>query len=153
MANPAASVPGPTEDQPMLSVQQNTSLPPHNPYVQKKSYKDAFLAEVESATNCLGVDTFKLIHLIHSQKQSKEGKYDTDDVSTSSAETQTQTNGKDWYTSRMRFQITIPETTQETFMYDLTQKVNQVLEVVNLNTPGVKLAPWHTTSAKKRRSM
>ena len=34
-------------------------------------------------------------------------------------------------------------------MDDLVGHVNRVLEVIQLNTPGVKLAPWHTTSAKK----
>lgn len=58
-----------------------------------------------------------------------------------SEDTQPQAHGTDWYTSRMRFQNTLPDTTQEMFMEDLAQKVNQVLEVINLNTPGVKIAP------------
>jgi hypothetical protein len=49
----------------------------------------------------------------------------------------------------MRFQITMMETTQETYMEDLARQVNQVLEVINLNTPGVKLALWHKAAANK----
>jgi len=57
-------------------------------------------------------------------------------------------NVQGWYTSRFCFQITLLETSKETYMEDLISQVNQVLEVINLNTPGVKLAPWHTASAK-----
>ena len=44
--------------------------------------------------------------------------------------------------SRMRFQITIMEMTQETYMEDLARQVNQVLEVINLNTPKFRTIQW-----------
>jgi hypothetical protein len=44
----------------------------------------------------------------------------------------------------MRFQTTIHNTTQESFMEDLARQINEVLEIININTPGIKLAPWHT---------
>jgi hypothetical protein len=123
-----------------------------NPQKSKKSYKQALLAEVEGAANRTGVDTFKLIHLIHT-KQSQEQingthgensdlQEDQEDESTSSENTKTRVNGQEWYTSRMRFQITIMETTQETYMEDLARQVNQVLEVINLNTPKFRTIQW-----------
>jgi len=137
------------EDRSMSSPQQDTSTPPSNPDTRKPLYKEVLLAEAEGANNRLGIDTFKLIHLIHSNKQHREKQNSKDNESIASEDTQTKTNGTEWYTHRMRFQITLPDTTQETFMGDLTQKVNQILEVVNLNTPGVKLAPWHARDVKK----
>jgi hypothetical protein len=149
MPTSATHPPDNAEDQPTPPSTQTEPLQSHNPYTAKKSYKDALLAEVESATNRLGVDTFKLMHLLHTKKRCNETGNTDDGGSISSADTQAKTNGPEWYTSRMRFQITLPETTQETFMDDLSQKVNQVLEVINLNTPGVKLAPWHVRTVKK----
>lgn len=122
-----------------------------NPYVPKKSYKDALLAEVEDASNKLGVDTFKLIHLINKSEEDYEAPTDsknTDDGSIGSDSTKEKTNTSEWYTSRMRFQITLSETTPETYVEDLVGHINRVLEVMNLNTPGVKLAPWHKSSVK-----
>jgi hypothetical protein len=124
-----------------------------------KSYKQALLSEVEGAANRTGVDTFKLIHLIHSKGQhtATPGSSDEEDgnkeyqedESMGSETTQNRANVQDWYTYRMRFQITLTETTKETYMEDLVRQVNQVLEVINLNTPGVKLAPWHKVSTSK----
>jgi hypothetical protein len=131
---------------------KSSNSPVDNPYdkqPQKPSYKDALLAEVEGAKNRLGVDTFKLTHLIYKTKQQTEQHDNIDKMSTESDAADSMPNETEWYTYRMRFQITLPETTQETFMEDLVQKINQVLEVINLNTLGVKLAPWHTSSVKK----
>lgn len=44
----------------------------------------------------------------------------------------------------MRFQTTLHNTTQDSFMEDLLRQINEVLEIININTPGIKLAPWHT---------
>jgi hypothetical protein len=108
----------------------------------KKTYKDALLSEVEDASNKLGVDTFKLIHLLNKSEDSKDLPRE-DDVSIESDNTPSKKNITEWYTSRMRFQITLTDTTSETYMEDLVGHVNRVLEVIHLNTAGVKLAPWH----------
>jgi hypothetical protein len=136
----------------------STGSPP-NPYNQKKSYKQALLTEVEGAANRTRIDTFKLIHLLHSKQpyedangvQEKGQAYDPEQENESkgSDTTQQRENCDSWYTSRMCFQITLPETAQDTFLEELVHRVNQVLEVINFNTPGVKLAPWHTLMAKK----
>ena len=124
----------------------------NNPYFPKKSYKDALLADVEDASNKLGVDTFKLIYLINKAEDEKENAPDRsqeEDQSRSSDHTPSKTNFTPWYTSRMRFQITLSDTTPDTYMEDLIGHVNRVIEVINLNTPGIKLAPWHKTEVKK----
>jgi hypothetical protein len=137
----------------MASSQENTDGNiPSNPYQLKKSYKDALLSDVEDASNKLGVDTFKLIYLINKAEDDADpgqNGYREDDVSIDSDHTPSKTNTSEWYTSRMRFQITLSDTNPETYMDDLVSHVNRILEVIHLNTPGVKLAPWHTTSAKK----
>jgi hypothetical protein len=49
----------------------------------------------------------------------------------------------------MRFQTTLQDTTQDTFMADLSEQINEILEIININTPGVKLAPWHNNEIKE----
>lgn len=130
----------------MSTANNNSSGPQDNPYVLKKTYKDALLSEVEDASNKLGVDTFKLLHLINKSDEASDptlATQHTDEASTGSDHTHSKTNVSEWHTSRMRFQITLSETTPETYMEDLIGHINRVLEVMNLNTPGVKLAPWH----------
>ena len=132
---------------------------PPNPSTQTKSYKQALLLEVEGAENHTGVDTFKLIYLSHSKWSQTDNPGSTDegygnheykeDESMGSETIHNRTNVQEWYTYWMRFQITLTETTKETFIEDLVRQVNPVLEVINLNTPGVKLAPWHKVSTQK----
>lgn len=131
---------------------EQPGAPPHNPYCSSKSYKDALLAEVEDASNKLGVDTFKLMYLLHKSEDGKEAdvnQMQEETQSISSDNTQSKSNISPWYTKRMQFQITLSDTTPETYMDDLTGHINWVLEVINLNTPGVKLAPWHKREAKQ----
>lgn len=142
--------------------QHSTTSPPlngtphqiNNPYLPTRSlktYKDALLSEVEDASNKLGVDTFKLLYLINKSEEEghKQDRSTEDDVSIQSEGTPSKKNTSEWYTNRMRFQTTISDKTPETYMEDLVEQVNRVLEVVQLNTPGVMLAPWHKTSIKK----
>ena len=117
-----------------------------NPYKASRSYKDALLAEVEDASNRLAVDTFKLIHLLNrseSLRTEETHSGDTEDGSNGSNDTTQKSNVPEMTTSCMRFQITLSDTTPDTYMEDLVEQVNRILEVINLNTPGVKLAPWH----------
>jgi hypothetical protein len=51
----------------------------------------------------------------------------------------------------MWFQLTITETTPETFTADLIAHINNILEVININTPGVKLAPWHKMTVEQNQ--
>jgi len=61
--------------------------------------------------------------------------------------TQSKTDWFNWnYTSWVWFQIRLPDTTPETYMEDLVGHIDRVLEVMNLNIPGVKKAPWHKTT-------
>jgi hypothetical protein len=127
---------------------------PYKPTGSPKSYKDALLSEVEDASNKLGVDTFKLIYLINKSEEEGEprnskGQLAEDDMSAQSDDTQSKNNISDWYTNRMRFQTTLSDTTPETYMEDLIGQVNRVMEVIQLNTPGVQLAPWHKTVVTK----
>jgi hypothetical protein len=46
----------------------------------------------------------------------------------------------------MRFQITVEDSTADSYMDDLVTQVNKVLQVININTAGVKLMPWHATN-------
>jgi hypothetical protein len=127
--------------------------PMENPYLTKRSYKDALLAEVEDASNKLGVDSFKLMYLINKEDDKDEKdttRWQNEDGSSLSESTPTKVNGSEWYTSRMRFLITLSDTTPETYMEDLIGHVNRVLEVINLNTPGVMLAPWHKSNPSKK---
>lgn len=102
------------------------------------SYKDALLSE-SGSSNRMGINTFKLLHLL----QKKQNIADID-AGNESDDTNPQTNKEVFDTCRMRFQMTLLETTQETFLEDFVNHLNNILEVVNINTPGVKLAPWHT---------
>lgn len=103
------------------------------------------------------MDTFKLVHLLHRNKQVhdtsnplevKNGQIGKDTESIGSDSTPHKVDVQEWYTSRFRFQITLQETTKETYMDNLIGQVNQVLEVLTLNTPRVKLALWHVSSVK-----
>jgi hypothetical protein len=90
---------------------------PNHGFNQKKSYKQVLLAEAEGAANRTGINTFKLIHLIHSKKQDVHStgeqdrrqpvNADRDVESMGSDTTKQRKNGWDWYTSRMRFQLTL----------------------------------------------
>jgi hypothetical protein len=127
--------------------------PAENPYGLKKSYKDVLLAKVEDASNKLGVDTFKLMHLINKLEDEKDKTssfHQEEEGSTDgSTNTQTKNNTEKWFMCQMRFQIMLSDTTPETYMEDLVSHINRVLEVIHLNTPGVKIAPWHKTSVQK----
>jgi hypothetical protein len=118
----------------------------HNPYITKPcTYKDALLMDVADSSNRLGVNTFQLIHRLGQHKSNDI----EDDSSEKSTATENQDNTKSFKTARMRFQITLEDTTPDTFLDDLSTHINRILEVVNINTPGVKLAPWHDTTIEK----
>jgi hypothetical protein len=118
-----------------------------NPYQNSTTpYKDALLSSTTVNTNRLGVDTFKLLYLLNLQSATGEN----EDDSVHSDHTNTQTNLSTYGTFRMRFQITLTETTQETYMEDLATHVNKILDVININTPGVCLVPWHSSAAEKK---
>lgn len=38
-------------------------------------------------------------------------------------------------------------------MEDLVSHINRVLEVMHLNTPGMKIAPWHKTSSVTKEEL
>lgn len=124
---------------------EDNSHSPHmavrNPYTATMpTYKEALLSEASDTSNCLGINTFQVIHLLN-----KSNNNETNDISSvASDSTEAQTNRTILQSYRMRFQTTIHNTTQESFMEDLARQVNKVLEIININTPGIKLAPWHT---------
>lgn len=112
---------------------------------RKMSYKDALLQEAADTSNRLGIHSFKLMHLLNKQKDK-----DTDDGSMVSEATTHKDNTTVMGSCRMRFQITLSETTQDSFMEDLSDHINKILEVININTPGVLLAPWHKRSFEQK---
>jgi hypothetical protein len=124
------------------------------PISQRNPIKMRYLAEVEDALNKLGMDSFKLMYLINKEDDKDERgntRWQDDKGSSLSETTPTQINVPEWYTSRMRFLITLSDTTPETYMEDLIGHVNQVIEVINLNTPGVMLiAPSHKSNPSKK---
>lgn len=118
-----------------------------NPYGERHlSYKDALLSEMADSSNRLGINTFQLLHRLNRAK-SHEG----EEVDSNSSEmTDQQNNVISFKTHRMRFQVTVSDTTAETYMEDLVSQINKVLEVINVNTPGVQLAPWHSMDVDKK---
>ena len=70
-------------------------------------------------------------------------------MSIQSDDTNPQSNQEPIHTSRIKFQLTITETTPETFTADLVAHINNILEVININTPGAKLAPWHKMTVEQ----
>jgi hypothetical protein len=115
-----------------------------NPYIGKPpSYKDALLSDAQEESNRIGINTFKLIHLIQKGQNTAD-----DDMSVSSDATNPKTNTTTLTSFRMRFQTTLYNTTSETYMEDLSQQINEIMEIVNVNTPGVRLAPWHSEDIK-----
>jgi hypothetical protein len=134
------------------------SLRPENPYLPKPSYKDALLATVSDDTNRMGVNTFKLIHLLKKSDYCKEKEQATegnleDDASGNSENTATKKNTVELRFYRMRFQFTIDETSPDTYLEDVATHVNKIMEVINLNTPGVCLAPWHKSGDIKKEEL
>jgi hypothetical protein len=120
----------------------------HNPYQTgptKLTYKEALLGHAADQSNRLGIDTFHLMSLLRKSAE-KEDNEAPDHISISSDITNDQTNVKPMKTCRMRFQITLGEFSADTYMEELATQVNKVLEVININTPGVKLMPWHATT-------
>lgn len=93
-------------------------------------------------SDCLGIDTFHLISLLK-KSADKDANEALDDISVSSDTTNTQMNVQPLKTCRMRFQITLGEFSMDNYMEVLARQVNKVLEVININTPGVKLMPCH----------
>jgi hypothetical protein len=119
--------------------------PVENPYIGKKpSYRDALLANAKEETNRIGINTFKLIHLL--QREHKAG---NDEISVSSDTTNPKTNTTTFTSFRMRLQTTLHNTTSETYMEDLSHQINEIMEIVNVNTPGVRLAPWHNNEMQE----
>jgi hypothetical protein len=115
----------------------------NNPYVTTPpTYKDILLSDAKDSSNRLGINTFKVLHLLHKKRLNKE----QDTLSVDSASTDNQANTTTLTSYRMRFQTTLQNTTQESIMEDLASQINEVLEIININTPGIKLAPWHNDS-------
>lgn len=131
------------------TVQDQDSSHP-NPYAstKKPSYKDVLLSQVDDQMNRMGIDTFHLIHLLKkSQSSSQESQSVThDDLSVSSASTNPQNNVTMMGHCRMRFQVTLTENATDNYMEELATQVNNILEVININTPRVKLMPWQSRS-------
>jgi len=130
--------------------ESNASIPDvENPYLpQRTTYKDALLATVSDDTNRMGVNTFKLLNLIKKSKKQLDREESekanlTDDNSGNSEDTAEKNNTSEVHFYRMRFQFTIEETSADTYLEDVAEHVNKIMEVINLNTPGVCLAPWH----------
>jgi hypothetical protein len=135
-----------------------TSPRMENPYLPKPSYKDALLATVSDDTNRMGVNTFKLIHLLKKTDHRKETEqvndgHQEDDSSRTSENTATKTNTVELRFYRMRFQFTIDETSPDTYLEDVANHVNKIMEVINLNTPGVRLVPWHKSGDIKKEEL
>jgi hypothetical protein len=129
-----------------MTSKSNETIPTvENPYRPKPSYKDALLANVNDATIRMGINTFKLINSLGSKFKHSTA---IDDASNDSDTTMSENNTTTLTSYRMRFQTTLQDTTQDTFMTDLSEQINEILEIININTPGVKLAPWHNNDIK-----
>jgi PPE-repeat protein len=130
-----------------LNMEQGHNTGTLNPYNtgSKMSYKDALLQESSDTSNRLGIHSFKLLHLLNRNKDKE-----SETASTGSDDTNRKDNTTSMTTCRMRFQITITETTPDSYMEDLSEHINKILEVININTPGVLLAPWHKTSIDQK---
>lgn len=129
-----------------------------NPYLPRSTYKDALLATVSDSTNRMGVNTFKLINIIKKSKKQQdrdrtERASTADDNSGNSEDTTAKTNTSELTFYRMRFQFTIEETSADTYLEDVADHINKILEVINLNTPGVSLAPWYQDSAGQKEEI
>jgi hypothetical protein len=92
------------------SLSPDSSPPNHlkNHYLPKPSYKDALLDTVSDPTNRMGVNTFKLIHLLKKSENTKDNtqasRDDVDeDASGNSEETATKRNAENLQFYRMRF--------------------------------------------------
>lgn len=130
-----------------MNTEGPSSIHPQNPYanISTRSYKDALLQEATDTDSRLGINSFHLLSLLQ-----KKNIQDTDDNSICSNGTNPKDNTTTWAYCRMRFQITLLETTPDTFMEDLSNHINKILEVININTPGVALVPWHTMQADEK---
>jgi hypothetical protein len=96
----------------------------------------------------MGINTFQLINLLNSSKHtsresSSNRSVNDEESSIPSVDTNLQTNSSELTYHRMRLQFTLDDTSPETYMEDVTSHLNRMLEIINLNTPGVCLAPWH----------
>jgi len=130
-----------------MNESEDTTRLTGNPYGHRHpSYKDALLSETTDNNNRLGINTFQLLYRLHKDKHYAED----DGDSIASESTDQQQNGISIRTQRMRFQVTVTKTSAETYMEDLALQINKVLEVINVNTPGVKLAPWHSTNTEQK---
>jgi hypothetical protein len=49
--------------------------------------------------------------------------------------------------------MTLTETTPDSFLEDFINNINTILEVININIPGVKLAPWHAEKVEPKELM
>jgi hypothetical protein len=119
-----------------------------NPYDKKTSYKDVLLSKVTDDSNRMGLNTFQLLHLLNNSTKAREdtsrtqrqnGEEDSDRTDV----TESQANTVELRFHRMRLQFTLEDTSPETYIEDVMSHLNQILEILNLNTPGVRLAPWH----------
>jgi hypothetical protein len=142
----------------MASDSNKAILNVENPYLPRSTYKDALMATVTDSTNRMGVNTFKLINIIQKSKKHQDSdrieKTNTaDDNSGNSENTTAQTNTSELKFYRMRFQFTIEETSADTYLEDVADHINKILEVINLNTPGVSLAPWHQDSEGQKEDI
>jgi hypothetical protein len=138
----------------ILDPQQEQSLVT-NPYIHRPSYKDILLSKVTDDSNRMGINTFQLIHLLNSsQKISRDtANYrttDEEDDSMRSDTTDGHSNPVDLKYYRMRLQFTVEETTPENYVEDVVLHLNRIMEIINLNTPSVSLAPWYKTKDFKK---
>jgi len=129
-----------------------------NPYDKKPSYKDVLLSKVTDDSNRMGINTFQLIHLLNNSAKAREetarprtptGK----EHSERSDGTEAQSNYVELRYHRMRLQFTLEDTSPETYIEDVMLHLNKILEILNLNTPGVSLAPWHKKKEIKREEL
>jgi hypothetical protein len=139
-----------------MSSELNETTPRvENPYRSQPSYKEALLATVSDTTNRMGINTFKLLNLIRKSRKQQDDEQNevtmnVDNNSEHSEGTPAQQNTSKLQFYRMRFQFTIEETSPDTYLEDVAEHINNILEVINLNTPGVCLTPWHTTEDPKK---
>jgi hypothetical protein len=124
----------------------------------KPTYKDALVSKVTDDSNRMGLNTFQLIHFLNS---SKPGNIATENSNHEQEETQSvdsegmdrQGNTKELKFHRVRLQFTLEDSTPDTYMEDMSNHINKLLEVINLNTPGVTLAPWHKKKGIKSQEL
>lgn len=134
----------------------NTSNHIDNPYDKQPSYRDVLLSKVTDDSNRLGINTFQLTHLLNREDRNNKVSSEpqcTDEQSATSEKTAPQSNAGDFKFSRMRLQFTLEDTSPDTYMEDMATHLNRILEIINLNTPGVRLAPWHKTDKIKTEEL